>query len=107
VTERQRGELFAPRGKEWIVAAPPARSRSRVAKTVSKVAFGARVQDMEFEPKAINTTIPRQERAVLTACPRRGRSGTPGTGLNGSPLGPRSAPACFSYLHTVISVASS
>jgi hypothetical protein len=54
VAERERGELFAPRGKEWIVAdhEPAGSQLEQGRKDRIKVAFGARVQDMEFEPKA-------------------------------------------------------
>ena len=53
MAERQRGELFAPRAKECIVAdhEPACSQLEQGCKDRIEVAFGARMQDIEFEPE--------------------------------------------------------
>jgi len=53
VAERQRGELFAPRAKERIVAdhKPACSQLEQGSKDRIEVAFSPRMQDMELEPE--------------------------------------------------------
>ena len=53
MAERQRGELFAPRAKECIVAdyKPACSQLEQGCEDRIELAFAARMQDMKFEPE--------------------------------------------------------
>ena len=52
MAQRQRAELFAPAIEKWIIAdhEPAGLQLGQVFEDRIDVAFGARVQDMEFQP---------------------------------------------------------